>query len=40
MAELEAQYQQECSRILTPSQLSQLQNNKSTQPAQTGNGVG
>ncbi|OGX83238.1 hypothetical protein BEN47_17700 [Hymenobacter lapidarius] len=41
IAELEAQYEQECSRILTPSQLSQLQ---SEQPASTptgsGNGLG
>ena len=40
MAELEVQYQQECSRILTPSQLSQMQDSKSNQPAQSGNGVG
>jgi bisphosphoglycerate-dependent phosphoglycerate mutase len=40
MAELDAQYQQECSRILTPSQLSQLQDNKQSQPAQAGNGIG
>ena len=42
-AELEAQYEQECSRILTPSQLSQLQhsNNPPTaEPAGTGNGLG
>lgn len=41
-AELEAQYEQECSRILTPSQLSQLQqeNQPSTAPANTGNGLG
>lgn len=42
--ELEAQYEQECSRILTPSQLSQLQQNKSDQPASapaaSGNGLG
>ena len=42
-AELEAQYEEECSRILTPSQLSQLQQ-KSRQPASTpassGNGLG
>ncbi|GAB3729539.1 hypothetical protein GCM10027594_11630 [Hymenobacter agri] len=41
-AELEAQFEQECSRILTPSQLSQLQ--RETQPASapatTGNGLG
>ena len=42
-AELEAQFEQECSRILTPSQLSQLQQ-KSSQPvsvpAGSGNGLG
>lgn len=41
-AELEAQFEQECSRILTPTQLSQLQ--RETQPAaapaSTGNGLG
>jgi Spy/CpxP family protein refolding chaperone len=42
-AELEAQYEQECSRILTPSQLSQLQQDNSQPtptPASTGNGLG
>lgn len=42
-AELEAQYEQECSRILTPSQLSQLQQENgqpTTAPANTGNGLG
>ena len=42
-AELEAQYEQECSRILTPSQLSQLQQSNSqpnAAPANTGNGLG
>ena len=42
-AELEAQYEQECSRILTPSQLSQLQqrnNQPATEPATTGSGLG
>jgi hypothetical protein len=42
-AELEAQYEQECSRILTPSQLSQLQQENghpATAPANTGNGLG
>ena len=43
-AELEAQYEQECSRILTPSQLSQLQQDKNDQPASapagSGNGLG
>lgn len=42
-AELEAQYEQECSRILTPSQLSQLQQSSTppaAEPAGTGNGLG
>ena len=41
-AELEAQFEQECSRILTPSQLSQLQRDAppATAPATTGNGLG
>ncbi|MBC8085467.1 MAG: hypothetical protein H7Z21_19885 [Hymenobacter sp.] len=42
-AELEAQYEQECSRILTPSQLSQLQlekNPPAPAPTNGGNGVG
>ena len=42
-AELEAQYEQECSRILTPSQLSQLQQSNTrpaTEPGGTGNGLG
>lgn len=42
-AELEAQYEQECSRILTPSQLSQLQQKNgqpATAPAGGGNGLG
>ncbi|MFD2720184.1 hypothetical protein ACFST9_15780 [Hymenobacter monticola] len=42
-AELEAQYEQECSRILTPSQLSQLQQangQPAAAPASTGNGLG
>jgi uncharacterized protein YcbK (DUF882 family) len=42
-AELEAQYEQECSRILTPSQLSQLQQDNgqpASAPANTGNGLG
>ncbi|MDQ2770710.1 MAG: hypothetical protein M3Y54_09435 [Bacteroidota bacterium] len=38
--ELEAQFEQECSRILTPSQLSQLHNNFSTPPAATSTGLG
>ena len=42
-AELQAQFEQECGRILTPSQLSQLQQDNSrpsVAPAGTGNGVG
>lgn len=42
-AELEAQFEQECSRILTPSQLSQLQQQNgqpNAAPANTGNGLG
>lgn len=42
-AELEAQFEQECSRILTPSQLSQLQQQNgqpSGAPANAGNGLG
>ena len=42
-AELEAQYEQECSRILTPSQLSQFQQHNSppaTAPANLGIGLG
>lgn len=42
-AELEAQYEQECSRILTPSQLSQLQQQHeqpASAPANSGNGLG
>lgn len=42
-AELEAQYEQECSRILTPIQLSQLQQDKgqpATTPATSGSGMG
>lgn len=39
--ELEAQYEQECSRILTPSQLSQLQHGpERPAPTNAGNGVG
>lgn len=44
LSELETQYEQECSRILTPSQLSQLQRDEKptqpTTPAGTGNGLG
>jgi hypothetical protein len=41
-AELEAQFEQECSRILTPSQLSQLQREAqpANAPATAGNGLG
>lgn len=42
-AELEAQYEQECRHIFTPSQLSQLQQQSSqpaTAPANSGNGLG
>jgi len=41
-AELEAQYEEACSRILTPSQLSQLQqqNGQPAGPANSGNGLG
>ncbi|MFC6223158.1 hypothetical protein ACFP2F_07885 [Hymenobacter artigasi] len=42
-AELEAQFEQECSRILTPSQLSQLQQQNGQPngaPANAGNGLG
>ena len=42
-AELEAQFEQECGRILTPSQLSQLQQQNGQPngaPANTGNGLG
>ena len=41
-AELEAQFEQECSRILTPSQLSQLQRETqpASAPASAGNGLG
>ena len=41
-AELEAQFEQECSRILTPSQLSQLQREAqpANAPAGSGNGLG
>ena len=43
LMELESQFEQECSRILTPSQLSQLQQKEqqpTTAPASTGNGLG
>lgn len=42
-AELEVQYEQECSRILTPSQLSQLQQENgqpALAPTNSGNGLG
>ena len=43
LSELEAQFEQECSRILTPSQLSQLQQENeapAATPAPSGNGMG
>ena len=41
VAELEAQFEQECSRILTPTQLSQLQQkHDQPTPANAGNGLG
>ncbi len=42
VAELEAQFERECSRILTPSQLSQLQQGPDQQPApsEPGHGLG
>lgn len=43
LLELEAQFEQECSRILTPSQLSQLQQENgppAAAPAPAGNGMG
>jgi Spy/CpxP family protein refolding chaperone len=43
LAELEAQFEQECSRILTPSQLSQFQQQNeqpAATPANSGPGVG
>jgi hypothetical protein len=45
VAELDAYYQQECSRILTPSQLSQLHGGEQSQPSTApataaGNGLG
>jgi hypothetical protein len=42
LAELEAQYEQACSRVLTPSQLSQFQqdNERTTSPPDAGQGVG
>ncbi|WP_226915556.1 hypothetical protein [Hymenobacter siberiensis] len=43
VAELEAQFEQECSRILTPSQLSQLQQQNGQPndgPSNAGNGLG
>jgi hypothetical protein len=39
LAELQGQYEQECARILTPTQLSMLQPEQTTQPL-TGNGQG
>ncbi len=42
LSELDAQYDQECSRILSPSQLAQLHQEKGAPatPADTGNGRG
>lgn len=40
LSELDAQYQQECSRILTPSQLSQLHDEQPAQPGATPTGTG
>ncbi|AWM32372.1 hypothetical protein [Hymenobacter nivis] len=42
LSELDAQYDQECSRILSPSQLAQLHQEKGApvMPADTGNGRG
>ncbi len=42
LAELDAQYEQECSRILSPSQLSQMHQEQGTPnvPADNGNGRG
>ncbi|TVT42605.1 hypothetical protein FNT36_00465 [Hymenobacter setariae] len=39
LAELQGQYEQECARILSPSQLSLLQQDQ-TNPATVGNGQG
>lgn len=39
LAELQGQYEQECARILTPSQLSLMQQDQ-TNPATIGNGQG
>ena len=38
LAELQAQYEQECGRIMSPSQLSQLQQDESQSAASGGNG--
>jgi len=38
LAELQAQYEQECGRIMSPSQLSQLQQDEN--PTSTGGGNG
>ncbi|RZK20777.1 MAG: hypothetical protein EOO56_12245 [Hymenobacter sp.] len=38
LAELQAQYEQECARILTPSQLSQLQQDPAQFPSGSGRG--
>ena len=38
LAELQSQYEQECARILTPSQLSLMQQDQPQAPANNGNG--
>jgi hypothetical protein len=38
LAELQAQYEQECGRIMSPSQLSQLQQDESQSTTSGGNG--
>ena len=38
LAELQAQYEQECGRILSPSQLSQLQQDENQTTSSGGNG--
>jgi hypothetical protein len=38
LSELQSQYEQECSRIMSPSQLSQLQQNENQSTTSGGNG--
>lgn len=38
LAELQAQYEQECGRIMSPSQLSQLQQDENQNTTSGGNG--